>query len=400
MRRPTAVAPTAVVVRGMSGGAIVLIVVGAVFALCGLPGVAVLAYGLVQGDTEALKGQLSLVPVLLGAFMILVAVRAMTATRAVVDGWGIVVGRAGRPRLRVGWHELAAIGVSWRERVSYNAASSGIPLYSTRCQLDLYPADASFFRRHPELARWWQQHGDVGLYRVNVGGRAAIQRFDAVFRRYARTRYLGVGAEALLDGQAEAASVARPAPAPRAEWPGTAAVTVDFGRERRITSLAVGIVLVFVAAPMLGVGLAVLVTDTGVEAGVLTGLGAIGLLSAVPFVVRFARAEGAMRLVIDARGLRYRERGGRSFAVEWAELGGVGLAWTRNLVLSTSRSACLYLFPAGVQCRARHPEMEPWFATVDGRACYRLAIGGAASAGEVTAAVRRYAPRLFLGIRT
>ncbi|MBF6300463.1 hypothetical protein IU459_23375 [Nocardia amamiensis] len=68
-------------------------------------------------------------------------------------------------------------------------------------RLDLFPADAGFLVRHPEMEHRWEFHRVRGGYRVPLGQAGElIPRLDAAMRHCAGARYQGIRDEGCTVG--------------------------------------------------------------------------------------------------------------------------------------------------------------------------------------------------------
>lgn len=107
--------------------------------------------------------------------------------RIIVEPGGIRWEQDSRPEWAVSWNELAAIGV-WAGRTT-GAGTLSPSIGNVKIQM--YPADAGFASRHPQLAAQWQAAGSC--YQLDLPAVAAdtSARLDAGLRGYAGARYRG-----------------------------------------------------------------------------------------------------------------------------------------------------------------------------------------------------------------
>jgi hypothetical protein len=102
----------------------------------------------------------------------------------------------------VPWHELAAISVSKHSAMEVpqsandrivGAATDKVLGERAHVRLDLFPADANFGHRHPQMAPLWGRQGVTNGYRLPLGSKAdLVPVLDDALRRHAATVYRGV----------------------------------------------------------------------------------------------------------------------------------------------------------------------------------------------------------------
>lgn len=379
----------------VGGYAAVVLVFGIGFAAMGLV-IAVSGAFIVAEDVGGIVAVvMGLLSTGLGVFLLAIWWRSRGNNRLVVDSGGITLDHTKRQRFQVAWREVGAVGLSWFER-----SRPRTPYIVHRfCLVDLYPADSGFRARHPEMEQYWGVGGIEEGYRVTFGTGNHLNVLDAAFRRLVPRLYLGVGPAAFTGRRAEAT------PQPGQAGAAQQATTIDVGVFSRAARFVGGGTLL----GALGIGFVPITVIFFVARGATSPAGWVFLAStvvllaaAVFLVASFARMRTRTRatLTVDRAGLRYRGSGDRAFDLTWAELGGVGISWTRSGWLYPTRFAYLELFLADLRSRAAHPEMERWWRQQGPRAGYRLLLGVEDTAAEVDRAVRHYCPRRYLGVRT
>jgi hypothetical protein len=102
----------------------------------------------------------------------------------------------------IAWHELAAISVSKHTRMRVpmsandaiaRAATEKMLGEQARVRLDMFPADAAFGQRHPEMAPLWERQDVSGGYRLPLGSKAdLVPVLDQALRTFAPAVYRGV----------------------------------------------------------------------------------------------------------------------------------------------------------------------------------------------------------------
>jgi hypothetical protein len=102
----------------------------------------------------------------------------------------------------VPWHELAAVTVSKHSAMEVpqsandrivGAATDKVLGERAHVRLDLFPADAGFGHRHPQMAPLWGRQGVANGYRLPLGNKADLAPLlDGALRRYAPNVYRGI----------------------------------------------------------------------------------------------------------------------------------------------------------------------------------------------------------------
>jgi hypothetical protein len=102
----------------------------------------------------------------------------------------------------VAWPELAAVSISKHSRMQVpmsandrlvRAATDKALGERAFVRIDLYPADAGFAQRHPQMNPLWGRQGVAGGYRLPLGNKAdLVPVIDRALRRFAPGAYRGV----------------------------------------------------------------------------------------------------------------------------------------------------------------------------------------------------------------
>jgi hypothetical protein len=173
---------------GAGGWVRILLAVG----LCGGLGVIglVAAFtGGVSGGTAARIGAIVLSLIFLGIALIFLALSPVLTRprKLIVEPGGL---RWADPRGKpwfAPWSELAGVSISTFTTLNHNFVRR------TLVRIDLFPGDAGFESRHPELSHLWETLGAEQSYRLPLDGHEAyLSELDQALQTHARTTYRGV----------------------------------------------------------------------------------------------------------------------------------------------------------------------------------------------------------------
>lgn len=95
----------------------------------------------------------------------------------------------------VPWSELAGVSISTATKVKQYG------FRNTLARVDLFPGDAGFQDRHPEMAHLWEASGAKQSYRLPLGPyEKHVGELDRALRAYAQAKYRGVIDEGIAWG--------------------------------------------------------------------------------------------------------------------------------------------------------------------------------------------------------
>ncbi|GAB3415974.1 hypothetical protein [Flindersiella endophytica] len=94
----------------------------------------------------------------------------------------------------VPWSELAGVSISTFSKLNHTFVRT------TSVRVDLFPGDADFQARHPELAHLWEALGAEQSYRLPLSGHERrLGELAHALQVHARTKYRGVIEEGTVD---------------------------------------------------------------------------------------------------------------------------------------------------------------------------------------------------------
>jgi hypothetical protein len=158
--------------------------------------------GDVDGGGEAAAiviGGLFLLPVVL---VVLFSKQIFRPRKLVIEPGGVRWDDPSGTPWAVGWNELGAVAISKHSAMAtpqsandriVSAATDKMLGERAHVRLDLYPADAAFPHRHPEMAHLWQRQGVSNGYRLPLGNQAnLVSVIEPALVRFAPGVYRGV----------------------------------------------------------------------------------------------------------------------------------------------------------------------------------------------------------------
>ena len=176
------------------------------FVVCGVPGLGLLALGIVGllGNPDDPTGLIigscigvALVPLgLYGGYAMIVR----KPFRLVIDGWGVRVESVKGGNWRFAWFEVAGVWVPTASKSHTGFGKAGV--HSTLVRLEFVPIDQRRFAvDHPNLQQYYGRQNNYGAYRIPLGpGAGAVAVFDETLRVFAQDRYRGVVDEGIAWG--------------------------------------------------------------------------------------------------------------------------------------------------------------------------------------------------------
>ncbi|TMR29878.1 hypothetical protein ETD85_31060 [Nonomuraea zeae] len=174
---------------------------GSVAGVIGLMAIFSALTGQVTGGagTGVVVAILGLVFLLIGLSPIIAWRRVSRPRRLVLDGFGV---RWDDPQGRpwaVPWGELSGVGIS---RTRQRRVKPADYLFrKTMVRLDLFPADAGFRSRHPEMEHLWEFHTVENGYRLPLGSNPKyIPVIERAMRQWRPAAYLGIRDEGFMVG--------------------------------------------------------------------------------------------------------------------------------------------------------------------------------------------------------
>jgi hypothetical protein len=172
-----------------AGGWILILLVGAMCGGLGVLGIVAAFTGRVVGGSGVRIGVIVLSLIFFAiALAPLAMLRVLTRPRKlIIEPDGI---RWDDPRGKpwyVPWSELAGVSISTASKLKPYG------FRTTLARVDLFPGDAGFQARHPELAHLWEVSGAKQSYRLPLGPHERyVRELDRVLQAYAQTKYRGV----------------------------------------------------------------------------------------------------------------------------------------------------------------------------------------------------------------
>lgn len=163
----------------------------AVAVLGGLSGIGIVSAftGGVLGGPAARIGVIVLSVIFLGMAVAALALGPILTRphRLIVEPEGL---RWDDPRGKpwyVPWNELAGVSISTFTRLTHNFGRRRL------VRIDLFPGDAGFQSRHPELRHLWEVLGAEQRYRLPLGGHESyIGEIDHALQTHAQAKYRGL----------------------------------------------------------------------------------------------------------------------------------------------------------------------------------------------------------------
>jgi hypothetical protein len=200
-QQPAAFGPPPVVIDVGGDAKVKALIGGSVAGVIGLIAIFSALNGQVDGGVggRIVGGLFGLVFLGIGLLPIIAWRKVSRPRRLVFDGHGVRWDDPQGKPWSVPWMELSGLGISRTQQRRVRLAD--YIMRRTMVRLDLFPADAGFRSRHPEMEHLWEFHTVKNGYRLPLGSNPRyIPVIEQAMRQYCPAVYLGIRDEGFMVG--------------------------------------------------------------------------------------------------------------------------------------------------------------------------------------------------------